>query len=201
MTSFFLYIKHRCVKLWDFVEKLNGPMTIFFFPKIRRRATEVLEENNNTEFEYTLVEIDDLEKLIHFRENQRNDYLRYFDPHRFDTQTLTRMLENPAYVMMKVKERGVDGPIIGYFFLRCFFIGKAFHGLIVDETFTNRGIGSAMWRMSAEICSRLRLRMYATVSSHNQASLSSARNGASVKVTESLDNDYLLIECRQKQEI
>ena len=112
--------------------------------------------------------------------------------------TLGTMLANPTYVMMKVTQESNPEVIIGYFFMRCFFIGKVFHGLIVDEKFKNQGIGTEMWRITNLICDSLKLRMYATVSLHNQASLSSAKKATDIIITENLANDFYLIECKPK---
>lgn len=89
--------------------------------------------------------------------------------------------------------------VVGYFFLRCFFIGTAFHGLIVDERYTNRGMGTLMWKISNEICTVYRFKMYATVSKNNLPSLVSAGKATDVKVKKNLPNDFLLIECKRKK--
>ena len=162
-----------------------------------RITSDVLKNYDKEEFIYSRVEEHDINALIEFRNRQREDYLKYFDPHRFDRTTLERMLRNKAYVLMKVTQRD-SKEIVGYFFLRCFFIGKAFHGLIVDEAFTNRGIGTRLWKIANEVCTDFGIRMYATVSKHNIPSLTSARNATNVDVKKNLKNDFLLIECKRK---
>lgn len=180
------------------MERLNGPLTAKRYPDIREKSEEVLKHISFNPFVFSLITKDDLEHLVEFRQRQRQEYLTYFDPHSFDLKTLENMLANPAYVMMKVTQEANPEIIIGYFFMRCFFIGKVFHGLIVDENFKNRGIGTEMWRITNEISESLGLRMYATVSLHNQASLNSARKATDIRITENLANDFYLIECKPK---
>lgn len=102
--------------------------------------------------------------------------------------------------MMKVVDDN-SGKLVGYFFIRSFFVGKAFHGLLTDEKFANRGIGSAMWRISMEICHRIGLNMFATMAQDNIASYKSASNGTIVHTLNHLENNFILIECCQKYPI
>lgn len=197
MTSLLIYIKHRFPWIWNAVEWINGRLFTLLYPKLAECVDEVLGECRCDKVEFSAVTSDDIAALSEFRHSQRYEYLSYFDPHPFDAATLTRLLGNRSFAMMKITSR-TDGHIVGYFFLRCFFIGKAFHGLIVDERCTNRGLGTAMWALSSRICSKLGLRMFATVSERNAASLTSARNATEVEVAGRLSNGYLLIECKPK---
>ena len=198
MTSIYIFIKHHLKSVWGLVESINGPLTGKRYPNIRKKSEEVLKHISFSPFVFSLITKEDLKHLVEFRQRQRQEYLTYFDPHSFDLKTLGKMLDNPAYVMMKVTQESAHEVIIGYFFMRCFFIGKVFHGLIVDENFKNRGIGTEMWRVTNEICDSLGLRMYATVSFHNQASLNSAKKATDVRITKNLFNDFYLIECKTK---
>ena len=198
MTSIYIFIKHHFKTIWGLVERLNGPLTGLRYPNLRKKSEEALKHVSFSPFVFSLITKNDLEQLVEFRHRQRQEYLAYFDPHSFDLITLGDMLANPAYVMMKVTQESDPEVIIGYFFIRCFFIGKVFHGLIVDENFKNHGIGTEMWRVSNDICDSLGLKMYATVSMHNQASLNSAKKATDIIITENLANDYYLIECKLK---
>ena len=198
MTSIYIFIKHHLKSVWGLVERLNGPLTGIRYPYIRKKTEETLKHVSFSPFVFSLITQDDLEQLAEFRHRQRQEYLAYFDPHSFDLKTLGNMLANQAYVMMKVTQESDPEVIIGYFFMRCFFIGKVFHGLIVDENFRNRGIGTEMWRVTNDICKSMRLKMYATVSMHNKASLNSAKKATDIIIAENLANDYYLIECKPK---
>ena len=197
MISLLIYIKHRFQWIWNVVEWVNGQIFCLLYPTLSNCINEVLGDCHCERLTFSTVTHEDIASLEKFRQNQTTQYLLYFDPHPFDEHTLNRLLKNKSFAMMKATSN-VDGRIVGYFFLRCFFIGKAFHGLIVDERCTNQGLGTVMWALSAKICNKLGLRMYATVSEHNPASLTSARNATDVTVVDKLANDYLLIRCKSK---
>lgn len=198
MVGFLIYLKRRFGSLWGLIEKINAILLGLFYPKITKCTPTVVKGITSTEFDFSMVETDDIDALIELRKRQRNDYLRYFDPHRFDRKTLEDMIKNKAYILMKVTTKK-QKEMVGYFFLRCFFIGTAFHGLIVDEKYTNRGIGTLMWRISNEICTTNRFKMYATVSKNNAPSLVSANRATNVTIKKHLPNDFLLIECKKKK--
>ena len=179
------------------MEYFNATLFRLRFHGLKKVSEEVLGNYKKDGYVYLPVEISDIEALSEFRHKQKHKYLCYFDPHPFDTKTLERLLSNPSYSLMKIVEKST-GELVGYFFLRCFFIGKAFHGLIVDQDHTNRGLGTSMWEISMEICNKMGLRMFATVSEKNIPSLTSAGNATDVKISEKLDNDYYLIECSPK---
>lgn len=199
MVAFLIYLKRRFEFLWGLVERINTFLLGFTFPGIKKRNFKALNEITSDEFVFSKIEMEDIDALIELRKRQRDDYLKYFDPHRFDQPTLEKMVRNKAYVLMKVTPKN-QNEVVGYFFLRCFFIGKAFHGLIVDERYINRGMGTLMWRISNEICTANHLKMYATVSKNNIPSLVSAGKSTDVIIKKDLPNDFLLIECKRKKQ-
>ena len=199
MTSLLISIKHRCPRIWQAVELVNGWLFAWRCPGFGHAAAEVMAEYDCGEFGFAPVVAEDIPALSEFLNRQPAESREHFDPHGFDAETLTRLLRNPAFVMMKAVCRD-GGSLVGYFFLRCFFIGRAFHGLIVDRSYTNCGLGTSMWAVSSQICYRCGLRMFATVSRHNAASLASARRGTQVTVTEELAGGYLLVECKPKND-
>lgn len=198
MVGFLIYLKHRFEFLWGLIEKVNAMILGVLYPKIKKRNFPALQEVTSPDYEFSMVEMNDIDGLIELKERQSNDYLKYFDPHRFDRKTLEKMIKNKAYILMKVTPKN-QKEIIGYFFLRCFFIGTAFHGLMVDRRYSNRGIGTCMWRISNEICSANKFKMSATVSKNNLPSLTSAGKATNVTVKKDLPNDFLLIECTRKR--
>lgn len=197
MTSLLIFLKHHCPWFWRAVEWVNGRLFALRYPAARRVAVEVLQECTNEVFLFSLVQTSDLPALSAFCTGQPEGYLAHFDPHRFDVSTFGRLLKNPAFVLMKITNVS-DGSLVGYFFLRGFCIGRAFHGLLVAEQYRNRGLGSAMWSASMQLCTRLGLRMFATVSEQNAASLASACRATETVVAERLANGYLLIACKPK---
>lgn len=198
MTSLLIAIKHRCPWIWRSVEWLNGRLFALRYPGLERTAAAVLAEVSEAEYAFAPVRTEDLAELSAFLERQPAERRRYFDPHGFDRKTLEKLRKNRAFAMMKITET-THGRIVGYFFLRGFFVGRAFHGLIVDADHANRGLGTAMWATAMRICDRMGLRMFATIAEANTASLISVRRATEVEVVEQLARSYLLIECKPKQ--
>jgi len=145
--------------------------------------------------EWSLVTPDDAPSLSAFLTSMPERLTAWFAPHPFDPATLRRMACGNSFVMFKVTH---GGRIVGYHFLRCFFTGKAFHGLIVADDMAGRGIGTHMWALAADICQRLGLDMQATIHPDNIASLTSCRHGCDATIISTLSNGYLQVKCRKK---
>ena len=100
------------------------------------------------------------------------------------------------YVYLRERE------IVGYFFLRSFFIGKSYLGKMVDIGNQGHGIGQQMCLCAMDLASSLGLRMYETISKENLASLYSSQKVLEVNVLEEMSNGYLYIEdIRKRSEI
>jgi len=110
----------------------------------------------------------------------------------FETEELKRLWKNPAFLFIKVCKTNDPRNIVGYHFLRGFFIGRAFHGLLVDPSMGGQGIGGQMWRIAILISEALQLDLYATISDLNIASLKSVQKSAFLKEQRQLANDYRL---------
>jgi len=199
VVSLLIALKKSCPWLWRMVEWGNALLFSLRHSGMERSARRVLLGCGHGGFSYSLVEGDDLDALEAFLRRQSASTLEYFHPHDFDRTTLERLFRNRAFLMMKV-EREADGLMVGYFFLRCFFIGRAFHGLLVDPVAAGRGIGTTMWAVATKICHAERLRMFATISANNAPSLHSCGRGTDMRTVERLADDYLLVECRRKDD-
>lgn len=199
MTGLLVSFKHRHPRLWAMVESVNGVLFRLRYDRVERVAGEVLKDYSVAGCSFSVVEEQDLPLLERFLAGFDEESLKWFHPHAFDGAALKRLFRNASFLMMKVK--GPEGEIAGYFFLRCFFIGRAFTGLIVAPEWLGRDIGSNIWAAAADICERLRLRMLATISEENVASMASCRKGTSVTELERLGNGYILVECKAKNNI
>lgn len=197
MTSFLIFIKHCFPRVWKTVEWINGLLFGLLYRHMEQKASGVLRQYFVPNYEFSVVKKEDLSGLSIFLLDQPRERLVYFSPHEFDLATLKRLFANRAFLMMKVTSSS-GRRIQGYFFLRCFFIGKAFHGLIVDRSAEGKSIGTSMWALSMQVCNDMGLRMFATISTHNIASLASAGKATQVNIRKMWANDYLLIECRRK---
>ena len=141
---------------------------------------------------FTDVEGVDVLELAHFFELQPEDSFRFFLPHPFDEKTLRKLQRRKSFLMYCVRDD--KGKIVGYFFLRCFFIGKAFLGKMVDANSQGKGIGTQMCLCAMDIAQVLGLRMFETISKDNIASLRSTEKVLNIRIVEEMENDYLYIE-------
>ena len=192
-------LKHRHPGVWKAVEAVNAFLFCVRKRNLPEVAAKVLSAASGAEYRYSFVEAGDIPGLEAFLKSQPKEYLSYFSPHPFDAETLSRLFRNRAFLMMKVTAVEGDGEsLAGYFFLRCFFVGKAFAGLVVDEPRQNRGIGSTIWRICAEICEGTGLKMQATISENNIPSVRSCRKATDMTVVDRFENNYMAITCEKK---
>lgn len=198
MTAVLIYIKRHFVWFWHLVEMLNGWLFQLRYPDFSASARQVLDAHNGQDFDYSPVSEDEIGALSDFFSAIPREHLVYFNPHPFDRRTLTRMYGNKNFFLMKATRKGEDKSIVGYFFLRGFFIGRAYQGLVVKQEFCNRGIGTAMWTLAMDICAKEHLRMFATIHTLNAASFHSVQRATDVTILECLSNDYLHLECKKK---
>ncbi len=196
MTGTLVKIKHKFPSLWRFVERVNGIFMRLRYPDLPEKAKLAAASvpYHDHGLQWSLVTPDDADELSLFLNSIPAERLKHFNPHPFDSDTLRRIASNRSFVMFKVT--GQKG-IVGYHFLRYFFIGKAFHGLIVDSGYCGKGIGTAMWALGAEICHLTGVRMFATISEANLPSLASCRRGCSATIVKRINDGYLLISCRR----
>lgn len=198
MISRLLSLKHKFPGLWRRVEDVNGLLFRLRGRRLAEKAETVLSGRKVAGCRFALVGQSDLVALEHFLNAQPQSSFTWFQPHAFDAATLQHLYRNPAFLMMKAM--APDGSVVAYFFLRCFFIGWAFAGLIVDHDFQNQGIGTCIWASCAAICKKAGLRMQATISPENQPSIHSCEKGTDVRHVADLEDGYLAVECRPRAE-
>lgn len=189
------FIKDKCGFLWDAVEWGNAFMFALRYKKKLREVPQVLESICNDTFIIRMTEKTDVEKLVTFFTEQPESAFEFFNPHGFDSKSVSKVLNNKAFQTFVVVE---DEIIIGYFFLRSFVNGKCFKGRMVDYRQRNRGIAKLMGMAINEIAIHLGLRIYTTISPDNYASLASTKAVNDIKIVKTLENGYYYIECTPK---
>ena len=200
MISWLITIKRKFPWFWRFVESVNGTFFYLRHRDIRQISEAVLEEFSSASYKFSLAVEDDASLLSSFLAEQPEDSFRFFRPHRFDEKTMRRIIKGYSYLVMKVTN-SVSGEINGYFFLRCFCNNRAFAGLLVDSETRNKGVGTSIWMACSKICQRLGIRMFATIDEKNLPSLRSCDKGTEIVAKERLSGDYILVECKTKDNI
>ena len=193
MVRFLKWIKSQMPFIWLWIETLNGfIVAILFGNKISKAADDVLRQYSGIyEITYRRLNESYIKPLSQMLLSQSDDYLTYFHPHGFDTDTLFRILDNSSYLMMGAFQ---EEQIVGYHFIRFFANGKCFRGNLVAPDYQGRHIGSTMIKQMTEIGLSAGFRVFATVSKHNLSSLASSKRFSYIRILEELPNDDILIE-------
>lgn len=182
------FFQNRVPFVWNCIEGLNSVLFSLRYRKGLQSIPDVLSEYEDV----FAIDDNDVENLVEFFASQPEESFRYFNPHKFDADTIRKLVARKSFLMFAVKDS--SGSIIGYFFLRCFFMGKAFLGRMVDFRFQGKGIGKKMNRCAMDVASSLWIRMFETVSRDNLASLYSVQRALETRVLKEFDNGDLYIE-------
>ena len=187
------FLQKNLPPIWELIEWGNS---VFFRLRYGRKASgidSVLVQYPG----FSEVEGKDIPELVSFFEAQPEDAFRFFRPHKFDEKTLRKLQKRKSFLMYCVRDGA--NKIVGYFFLRCFFIGKAFLGKMVDTNTQGKGIGTQMCLCAMDIAQALGIRMFETISKKNIASLRSTEKVLDVRIVEEMENNYLYIEDLRKK--
>ena len=113
------YIIKHLPFLWDIVEFFNDKL---FLLRYGRRLEQIQVCLEKCQGAYSIKEatLDDLYSLVSFFSHQPQESFEFFQPHGFDEKSIKALIKRKSYLMFIV-EKGDD--IVGYMFLRCFFIG------------------------------------------------------------------------------
>lgn len=186
------FFQNRVPFVWNCIEATNAMLFGLRYRRGLQSIPDVLSEYEGV----SVVGNDDIEGMSEFFSSQPAESFKYFNPHKFDIDTIKRLVARKSFLMFVVKNS--DGEIVGYFFLRCFFVGKAFLGRMVDFRFQGRGIGKKMNCCAMDVASSLGIRMFETVSKDNLPSLYSVQRVLETRVLKEFDNGDLYIEDLRK---
>lgn len=190
------FIKEHFGFVWDTVEWCNAEVFTLIHKKELKRIPYILEMCSKTMFSVRMTTKEDVMGLVNFFKEQPQEAYTFFNPHGFDTKSVTKVLRNKSFMTFVVTK---EETIVGYFFLRCFVNGKCFKGYIVD--YRKRGLGIAKLQGLAMNCvaGHLGLRMYASISPDNVSSMAAAKSVNDIEIIKTLENGYYLIECMPKK--
>ena len=176
-------LRDKCPWIWEAMEGLNSILFSLLYGRKLKRIDKVLENYQNPYLVQSLKE-NDLKALVQFFDEQPESAFEYFKPHDFDAKTLKILQKRKSFLTFVVKQNDI---IVGYFFLRCYFIGKCFRGYIVDYKHQNLGISKYTAKVMTDIVRMLGIPSYGTIAPDNIASLKSQN----AKIIKQLKNgDY-----------
>lgn len=189
-------LKDKFGFLWEAVELGNEKLFVLMHKDSLKDIPEILKEVSNETFTIRMTDEADAPKLAKFFSEQPEDAYKFFKPHGFDEKSLRKVLRNRSFMTFVVAE---GDEIVGYFFLRSFVNGKCFKGRMVDYRQRNRGIAKLMGIAINRTATRMRMRIFTTISPENYASLASTKAVNDIKIVKTLENGYYYIECTPKQ--
>lgn len=176
--------------IWDAIEWMNATLFVFRYGENLKCIPTILNKYSDS-FQLRQATLSDIDNLVRFFQKQPKESYEYFKPHEFDAQTIKKLIERRSYLFFIVLD---NQKIVGYYFLRSFFMGKSYLGKLVDEGYRGRGIGKLMCLSAMNIATSIGLHMYETISKDNLASLYSSQKVLDVKVIEEMDNNYIYVE-------
>ena len=187
-----LFVKHRLPWLWGLIDWLNARLFRMLHKKsMAKEVDRAFLEFRLNGLQYRSLATGDLPALVKLLNAQGQERLRYFQPHGFDLESLTKMHRNPAFLMFGVFR---DNILVGYFFLRCFWNRKCFVGRLIDHAHEGQGIGRVMNQIMYHIAWRSGFRCMTTISRDNQFIMRAHANNPHARVLGPLANGYLLVE-------
>lgn len=198
MIRLLLFIKHKCGFIWTIVEWFNSLLFYLLYrDKLNTLKGLLAEVNRNSSFQISLLGKEDMQALSAFFAKQPEEYFVFFNPHKFDCESLVQKNKDKAFIMIGVKD-GND--IVGYGFLRCFFNGKSFRGKIVDVNHQGKGIAKQLGVAMNAMAETLNLRLFATISKDNVKSIASSKAVNSIRIIKELPDNYLYVEYLRKKD-
>lgn len=186
------FLRDKCPWIWDLVERFNSFLFSIRYGRRLKQLPEILERYQD-EYSIELIERKHLDDLTRFFQEQPGEAFEFFRPHAFDWKTLRKLQKNKAFLSFVVQK---DNTIVGYFFLRCYFLGKCFRGYMVDYRWRNRGISKLTAKVMTDVATMLEIPSYGTIAPDNMASMKSQGAVNDIKIIEQLANgDYYVEYC------
>jgi hypothetical protein len=131
------------------------------------------------------------EQLVAFFATQPGEAYIFFKPHGFDAVSIKKLQRNKSFLAYILME---GDKIVGYCFIRSFFLGKGFRGRMVGIDYRGRGLGTKINRLMNEVGFGIGLRLFETVSKDNVASYRSALSASNVRVVEEMEHNEVYLE-------
>jgi len=192
MEKLLIFIKHRFGFLWRLIEWGNGLVfSLLFKARMEGLLPEQFRGTKSSPFSYRRLLPSDAPALHDLIQSQEASDLRYFSPHDFDPDSISKQFKKRSFLMMGA----FDGEhLAGYFFLRFFANKKCFVGRIIDSSYRGKGMGNEMNRIMYQIAWGMGFRCLSTMSKNNHAVINAHKKNSTLRVLKELQNDYILVE-------
>jgi hypothetical protein len=189
---FLLYIKKNLSFLWKLIELVNRViLKLLFFRKFKNINNQFYNYKIIGDYQYRLLRTNDIIIFHDFFSQMDEDYLKYFNPHKWDERSLSKIIKNNSIITLGFFLRE---ELVGYFFLRMFFNKRAFIGRLVSEKYKGKGIAKSMAKILYHISSLAGFNVYSTISKDNVGSLKSHMSVNNYTIIKELPDNYYLIK-------
>lgn len=189
-------LRDKCPWIWDYIEMLNSFLFSLRYGRKLKSLPEILGKYQN-EYSIEYIEEKHLANLTRFFQEQPEEAFTFFRPHAFDKKSLRKLQKNKAFLSFVVQK---EERVIGYFFLRCYFMGKCFRGYMVDYRWRNKGVSKLTAKVMTDVAELLGIPSYGTIAPENMASMKSQGAVNDIKIIEQLKNgDYYVEYCRKNE--
>lgn len=184
------FLQERLSFIWNFIEILNSWLFSLRYGRKLQGIQPILTKHQG-KFIIREAKLKDVDAIVSFFNAQPSESFEFFKPHEFDAKTTKKLIKNKSYLFFIV----LDGSqVVGYYFLRSFFMGKSYLGKLVDYRYRGKGIGKKMCLSAMEVAIHCGLRMYETISKDNLASLYSTQKVLDTRIIEEMEDNYIYIE-------
>ena len=182
--------------LWDMMGRVLSWLFGIRYGKKLKQIPLLLEKySKQNTFTIHVLHENDVPALAKMFSEQPEETFRYFKPHEFTEKALTKLVRDKGFLAYIVRN---GDAVVGYFFQRSFFWGKAFRGYITDYRWRRQGINKLMNECATEISEFLGMQVFGTIAPDNIASLKSAETANEVKIIKTLDNGDYFVQYRKK---
>lgn len=184
------FLQERLSFIWNFIEILNSWLFSLRYGR-KLQGIQLILTKHQGKFIIREAKLKDVDAIVSFFQAQPSESFEFFKPHEFDAKTTKKLIKNKSYLFFIV----LDGSqVVGYYFLRSFFMGKSYLGKLVDYRYRGKGIGKKMCLSAMEVAIHCGLRMYETISKDNLASLYSTQKVLDTRIIEEMEDNYIYIE-------
>lgn len=191
------FVKDKIPFVWNLIDLINS---FLFSLRYGRRLESVcgnlnLKRESKKGVQVTVESMADISasEMVLFFASQPEEAYRYFRPHGFDAESIKKLQRNKSFIAYVFRD--VDNQkIVGYFFLRSFFMGKAYRGRMVDYSYQSKGLATLGNQLMNEIGFGIGLRIFESVSRKNVASYRSSIAASDTRVVKEMENDEILLE-------